>query len=159
MGDKYNIIFLDTNGVLNYSLHRQRLLKSRKSVDYKSMELCKVALSNLARLCNETNSKVVITSSWRRNKEKGYFKNLVDQLTNIGSIDILGETPILDYDVEKGIEIDKWFSDNKHIEYNKYIVIDDKEIEGYISNEVICDRDLGFTTNELYKEAYEKLMA
>jgi hypothetical protein len=69
-----NIIFLDIDGVLNS--HRklkevyERTHKPHSGYNYPFDEIC---LSNLKVLVELTNSKLVITSSWRKDK-KGIYK-------------------------------------------------------------------------------------
>lgn len=158
MSNEYNIIFLDTNGVLNYSEHRERELRKQRSINCRNMKLCDVALSNIQRLCVETNSKIVITSSWRRYKDNGYYNNLVRQLSRLDGVEIIGETPILGYDVDKWLEIESWLLENRYMKFKKYIIIDDKDVADNTEVMVKCDRDTGFTSQKLYYEAYNKLM-
>lgn len=65
-----NLIFLDIDGVLNS--HRKlkevynRTKKPHSLYNYPFDEIC---LSNLKLLVETTNSKIVITSSWRKDEE------------------------------------------------------------------------------------------
>ena len=65
-----NIVFLDIDGVLN---SRNKLIelyyktgKPHSGTNYPFDEKC---LENLKRLIEETNSKIVITSTWRKYEE------------------------------------------------------------------------------------------
>ena len=57
-----NIIFLDIDGVLNSRLYYETLNKPRTT---RYDDICPQRLEWLNNLCKETNSVVVITSSWR----------------------------------------------------------------------------------------------
>ena len=65
-----NIIFLDIDGVLNS--HRKlievykKTHKPHSGYNYPFDEIC---LNNLKELVEKTNSKIVITSSWRKDEE------------------------------------------------------------------------------------------
>lgn len=151
----HRIIFLDTNGVLNFSKHRLEELRKGRSIACENMRLNSIALDLLGKLVRDTNSKVVITSSWRKHKHDGQFNNLKKQLKDRAGIDIFDTTPILGKHIDKGIEIQEWFKQNQHLDIEGFVVIDDEHIEGYSENTVLCDRDTGFTRNDLYNKAYD----
>ena len=100
-----NIIFLDVDGVLN---SRNKLIETYKKThkphsrySYPFDERC---LENLQLLIQETNSKIVITSTWRKD-EKG--RRILLKALNEYELDnkVIGYTPVLDKTREIEIEI------------------------------------------------------
>ena len=116
-----NIIFLDVDGVLNSISNLikvyEKTHRQHSGYNYPFDEKC---LENLRLLVEETNSKIVITSTWRRN-EKG-IKKLLEILSNYHlDKEVIGYTPILNK--SRGEEIKKYLSS---LDYNpNFIIIDD----------------------------------
>ncbi|QCD61113.1 HAD domain-containing protein [Tenacibaculum maritimum] len=126
-----NILFLDIDGVLN-------------SRQWHSSESCKVlgtsvkrffdpvCVEYLNRIVNETETKVVISSSWRILRS---LQNLQDLFKSIGFTGkIFGKTEDLsifepDTPNLRGVEIKNWTKDNqKHFKTPiKYIILDDED--------------------------------
>jgi hypothetical protein len=78
-------------------------------------------------LCKDTNSQIVISSTWRLGRTIGYFE---DTFINLGvELPILGLTPLLSFShsynsVPRGCEIKEYL--NKYQEdYSNYAIIDD----------------------------------
>ena len=124
-----NIIFLDIDGVLNYQTFFKEQKLSRinyyKNLDYKDYQIKLLIqlldidpnkLYLLKEILKETNSKVVITSSWRN---LSIYPLIEDYLIYMG-IPIIGTTPYIDSN--RGLEIKSYL--NSH-EINDYIIIDD----------------------------------
>ena len=149
----HKIIFLDVDGVLNYEEQRQIELRSGRSIDFKNIRLCKRALRLIGKLCEETQAKVVIESSWRKHKTNGRYSNLRTQLRKIAGVEIFSETPISKED-DKEIEIEQWLKENSNIE--NYVIIDDNYMEKHKDRLVQCSSEKGFT-QELYSQALDKL--
>lgn len=123
------IIFLDIDGVLNYQklfikTKNQRLNYSKylaypdylKSLFIKLLEIDINKLYLLKEIIKETNSKVVITSSWRY---LNIYPLVEEYLTNLG-IPIIDATPYIES--KRGEEI-KTYLKNKQID--NYVIIDD----------------------------------
>lgn len=98
-----NIIFLDVDGVLN-SINKlieiyNKTHKSHSGYSYPFDERC---LENLQLLVQETDSKIVITSTWR--KDEDGRKTLLNVLSKY-ELDnkVIGYTPVLEE--TRGIEI------------------------------------------------------
>ena len=109
------VIFLDIDGVLN-SLRSAHAFngyphdfskESLKQFDWVAIELIK-------RVCDETNAKIVISSTWRKQHSIEDFKNYL-------KLDIIDKTPTMMGG--RGYEIQKWLADKENIE--KYAIIDD----------------------------------
>ena len=136
------IIFLDIDGVFNcqlwYKEHfkeaKKRLKKAVKSkeierLEYYKSQICPERIGWFNVLCEETNSKVVISSTWRMGKT---VQELQEILNHCGAtFEIIGKTDHTGY--ERGTEIAKWLRDNikpetygKHYyDFYNYAIIDD----------------------------------
>lgn len=124
------VVFLDVDGVLNTSKTFERVYYSFKNTGKKELEIDSFRLEYLREIIDETDSKLVLSSTWRRffekvdNKvvprsEKG--KQFYDVLSNynIEIYDILS----FDNDINReGLIID-WLSKN---EVETFIIIDDE---------------------------------
>ena len=148
-----NIIFLDIDGVLNS--HRklkevyERTHKPHSGYNYPFDEIC---LSNLKVLVELTNSKLVITSSWRKDK-KGIYK-IIEALKEY-ELDqhIIGYTPILNK--PRGIEIQEYLN---QLDYNSNFIIldDDTDMDNLIDYLIKTNIKVGLT-KENVEEAILKL--
>ena len=132
-----NIIFLDFDGVLNsecFFLKRMRNMQELKMIDVNSLDeddehvkylLCQIDLYNidlLKEVIDETNSKIVVISSWKR---LSCFKKVSKHLINLG-------LPIIDVTIDNGSNRGKGIKDylNTH-NVSNYVVIDDEVFEDY----------------------------
>lgn len=98
-----NIIFLDVDGELTYSEYSN---DQTFDIDIEKVKLLKL-------LCDKTNAKVVISSSWRgsiNHTPKCYYF-LIDLLTNY-KIDVIDKLPNLPLIIEDTIQIKSTFSLN-----------------------------------------------
>ena len=148
-----NIIFLDIDGVLNS--HRklkevyERTHKPHSGYNYPFDEIC---LSNLKVLVELTNSKLVITSSWRKDK-KGI--NKIIEVLKEYELDqyIIGYTPILNK--PRGIEIQEYLN---QLDYNPNFIIldDDTDMDNLIDYLIKTNIKVGLT-EENVEEAILKL--
>ena len=124
-----NIIFLDIDGVLNYQKYfkgqKDLRINYYKTLYYKNyqiklliqlLDIDQNKLYLLKEIINNTNSKVVISSSWRNLK---IYPLIEDYLIKIG-IPIIGITPYIDS--KRGLEIKTYLNNHK---INNYIIIDD----------------------------------
>lgn len=142
MKEKFNIIFLDIDGVLN-GYNKWNLLGWNivKRIKYKPLELWykRIAepfgvheskVKRLAKIVEATNAKVVMSSSWRHGWWKcPYEEQYEDQrqltdLLNKYNIEVIDITPTLKSG-ERGYEICKWLSEHKSI-VNSFIILDDE---------------------------------
>lgn len=126
------IIFLDVDGVLNYSHYT--------NTDTNDIDPSKVDM--LSELCRKTNAKVVITSSWRGSDT--YTPRIYGILRDIlakHNIPVLGDAPYikLEFDNERpnhkhsytikfgtgrGAEVMQYIMDNR---IEKYVIFDDED--------------------------------
>lgn len=177
-----NIIFLDLDGVLNCQLfyeesmwhkllldkiplYRQvkkllrKLLKKKDitKMEYYASQLCKNRIAMLNDLCKETNSVVVISSTWRNNKTVDELQHI---LNNSGAtFKIIDKTPFTGY--ERGTEISKWLKDNinkeehgcLYFDFYRYAIIDDDSdmLLNQANHFFKTDNYSGLTPNTCYK--------
>lgn len=140
-----NIIFLDVDGVLNNCTSRSDLICDNS---FYLLNSCNVQI--LLKLIEETNSLVVLSSTWRK------YAVAVSFLESNG-IDILDSTPILDtLGSLRGNEIRLWmlYNASKYISKNdSYIILDDDSDMLYWqrNNFLLVDNMVGLTNNVAYK--------
>ena len=149
-----NIFFLDVDGVLNLIDYLIKLYyetqKPHSGYDYPFDERC---LGNLKRLVEETNSKIVITSSWR--KETIGKSVLISKLKEYNlDKSIIGYTPILNQLRETEIE---YFLDSFDRLPN-YIIIDDEKNMGELNEYLIKTNPYKGLTLENVEKGIKKLL-
>ena len=111
---KHKIIFLDIDGVLN--------VMSREFDEFGQL-FNPIFVNNLAYIIEKTNAKLVISSTWRYSGLKQMvnmwkYRNLPGE--------IIGITPDLYKDVDRGDEIKAWLEKNID-KVDNYCIIDDDE--------------------------------
>lgn len=133
-----NVVFLDIDGELTYS-------------DYENTETADIDIEKvklLKEICDKSDAKVVISSSWRGSKT--YTPQIYYILTNIlenNGIEVIGETPYisaefedeektrvfslndtlhlkLKYGTGRAAEIQKWI--NEH-DVQNFVILDDED--------------------------------
>jgi hypothetical protein len=123
------VIFLDIDGVLNlcydYLLSQQGLPSQRD--DYGS-SFHPHFVENLKRLIEETDAKIVISSTWRLSglsimKEMWKHRNLPGEIIDITPCFMRTRNTSLC----RGDEIQEWL--NNHIEVTNYVYIDDDHVD------------------------------
>ena len=166
-----NIIFLDIDGVLNCQLLFEKNVKEvkkelKKQVkkeqisrdDYYKEQLCSERISWLNDLCRKAYIKVVISSTWRKNKTVEQLQTI---LNNSGAtFEIIGFTPDLRHEgCVRGNEIHQWIQDNKELlecsyyDFHSYAIIDDDSDMLLWQKENFFQTDgyAGLTPNTCYK--------
>ena len=149
-----NIIFLDVDGVLN-SINKlievyNKTKEPHSGYSYPFDEKC---IENLQRLVRETNSKLVITSTWRKDKEG--IETLLNELKKYGlDKEIIGYTPIL-LNKKRGREIKEYLSTLKDIP-NFIILDDDTDMEELLPFLIKTNIQTGLTYENM-QEAINKL--
>jgi hypothetical protein len=131
-----NLIFLDIDGVLNCELfYLNRVTKRRSELSHESANICPKRLRWVADLCQETNSQLVISSTWRLGKTPAYFADTFAEIggESTAGLVIAGLTPDIhgqalgewDYpSIPRGVEI-KHFLNNYAPCYRNYAILDD----------------------------------
>jgi hypothetical protein len=111
------VLFLDVDGVINSVRSATAFGGFPWKVDSKEIKLFdNVAISLIRKICKETNTKIVLSSTWR--KTVGW-KALRDAL----KLDIIDATPFTFSERMRGVEINEWLE--KHPEVTKYVIVDD----------------------------------
>ena len=135
-----NIIFLDIDGVLTseqndiknqeYYTNMYRLLHETKDSELilKLMDIDIEKIYMLKEVCNITNAKIVITSTWRNNI---IYQLVEEQLISKG-LPIIDTTPYINN--KRGEEIRAFLRKNK---VDNYVIVDDDIFEDF--NELIYD--------------------
>ncbi len=143
-----NIIFLDVDGILN----SQQEMVSQNVVGTMNYEgLNQVSLGLLRTLCELTEAKIVISSTWRSDgheaiagafEAKGWHGILMRTI-------IIGVTPHLN--TNRGGEIDEWLM--SHPEVTNYVIVDDDAdmLDSQMDNFVHVDNIMGFTLYDMVK--------
>ena len=114
MNVKHKIIFLDIDGVLN--------VMSREFDEFGQL-FNPIFVNNLAYIIEKTNAKLVISSTWRYSG-LNFLKKLWKHRNLPG--EIIGITPDLYKNVNRGDEIKAWLEKNIDI-VETYCIIDDDE--------------------------------
>jgi len=151
--EQTKIIFLDTDGVLNNELMTYEKDYEQKSA-YEVDDKCVKLLNDLT---DETNAKIVISSTWRMSLEFNDLKVVLKDKGITG--DVIGITPILNNDCFRGNEIYKWIKENDHMlgcnyyEYNNYVILDDDSDMLYWqrNNFILVDGWCGLTPNIIHR--------
>lgn len=147
-----NIIFLDIDGVLNCQIYYQSDAFSKKD-EHPYNQICKERVKWLNKLCEDTNSKIVISSTWRMSGID-YCKNVLSKCG--ATFDIIGATPI-DPSRVRGVEIKKWIETEKCNfpiwGVKNYAIIDDDSdmLLEQRHNFFHTDNYSGLTPNTCYK--------
>ena len=129
------IIFLDIDGVLNTT-------KTRKVFGRDFIDDILVAL--VAKIVNETQAKVVLSSTWRIEEKD---KRLVEQALAIHGIYIHDCTPRIITTgawTERRIEIQAWLDENPHTHFAIIDDYPDASIEGSFFH---IDENIGLTVS------------
>lgn len=120
------VVFLDFDGVLNslkFMENESKNGKMKKDGFYfclKDFDVKKVML--VRELCEKTDSKIVVTSSWKKMKKYPLIKGCLIVM----GLPIIGETN--DYGSKRGKEIKEYLLAN---ECEDYIVVDDEIFKDY----------------------------
>jgi hypothetical protein len=127
----------------------EKKVRYNEDLDVFLYEFDKETISNLKDLINDSNGKIVITSTWRLNDI--LMEELISQFNknNISADIIIGETPDLHGKVTDNLranEIKEWlniFPDK----INSFVIIDDIDEMGEYTetNLVVCDKFEGLT--------------
>jgi hypothetical protein len=151
-----NIIFLDIDGVLNNEIGMLNKTPEQyhKEQDEIGYPLCMVdprCISLLNDLIEETESKIVMSSTWRKGKSIKEIQELCDLWGIKG--EVVGKTPsLLKYGTVRGNEINSWIEDNEKRVTNYIILDDDSDMLLCQRNHFFhCDGFSGLTPNIIYK--------
>ena len=116
------VIFLDVDGVLNDA--------TTKDVINGYIGLDESKIDGLKKIIDATNADIVLSSSWRLNKDKNniYYDGMYDELEKRlreKGIVILDCTVDTGDDYYRGKQIKLWLDHNKDLNITDYVIIDD----------------------------------
>ncbi len=145
------IIFLDIDGVLNYSK-----LSADDVIRTPSGTLSKRAISLLNKLTDDSGAKIVISSTWRLDPSNSAKQSLI--LAGVTG-DIISTTPNGCSMCIRGNEIRQWLVGNRAIincyasDFKDYVILDDDSDMLYWqrNNFVLVDSSVGLTQNIIYR--------
>ena len=148
-----NAIFLDVDGVLNsINKFKEVYYKTKKAHSGYNYPFDENALENLKEIVIKTNSKIIITSTWRKNRLGKMI--LLKKLKEYGIDDkVIGYTDVINDNRE--VEIKEYLRRNPNIK--NFIIIDDSsKLVDLIDRLVKIDINVGLT-KENKEEAIKKL--
>jgi len=126
-----NIIFLDIDGVLNTHNHLVKQVEQDSINSYQAQfNFCPESLANLKQIVEETDAKIVVSSTWRisyrcvyDDPHRKFWKAIIKNLASIGIHKrIIGITPSLKDTRIRGEEIKAWLSNHQ---VDNFVIIDD----------------------------------
>lgn len=145
-----NLVFLDYDGVVNTTIFFKNEDNPRACQPKDNMVSNYQACRWLSRLCLETNSKIVVTSSWR------YEPNYKECLYNGGldtNVEIIGKTGEFNYQT-RGYAINN-FLEHFEVPVEHMVILDDRnDMDMYYDYLVECDSTVGFTRTDYFKAKF-----
>lgn len=134
------VVFLDIDGVLNTSKTFIDRYNEYKQTGNMKIEIDEFRVKYLADIIKETNSKIVLSSSWRifwdnNLKPKNTKAQEFEKILNKYELKIYSKTDYLGIEREK--EIDEWL--RKHDNIENFIIIDDEsfDLQKYVGKNLI----------------------
>lgn len=139
------VIFLDFDGVINTAAHCD--LMGRDSLSYKMID-------NLNLIINATKADIVVSSDWRDGmsvdelnnhlKKFGCHGKVIDKTVSISDLTGLDKDhPLMQLWMStRPKQIKAWLKDHPT---DKYVVLDDMNLSGYIPNFIHIDGKVGLT--------------
>lgn len=127
------IIFLDIDGVLNYTnWYVSERYQNMQYDENNELEIDPACAERIINICNETDAKIVITSDWRlswygtilRLGRGGIPESyILDKTPERIWLKLLGNKNV-NIDISRGAEINDWLEFNP--ECTNYVIIDDR---------------------------------
>ena len=148
------IIFLDIDGVLNHQLfYEEQEFRAHTDIDRSRISL-------LNNLIEDTNAKVVISSTWRIGTTIEELQTILNDEGFTG--EVIGKTPQGGNDCCRGNEIYKWIKDNDKLlgkpyyEFKDYVIFDDDSdmLLCQRNNFLLVDNFVGLTPNLMHKARF-----
>ncbi len=151
MQENLRVIFIDVDEVLNTLTSAFLVNKGiyPPDVEYGTSTMDHGCVQLFRALCKETKSMFVLSSTWRKNKNKDFIKTLEWCGFTDWKEYYLGDTPILD--TIRGEEIKSFLTDHPNIK--NYVIIDDNSdmLDEQLPHFVKVNGDIGFTVYDYIK--------
>lgn len=161
------VLFLDCDGVIN-TIDNQ--LTSKDNIELR-IDGCLIdfvyykpaLIRNINELCNRYELKVVMSSTWRKDYEISYMKQLFKYMGLSCQLIDYTTKENMEYNIEnndlRGLQIQKWLNENK---VDDYLVIDDMYGAGayqHVDRFIHLDNMIGFdyTAYKLTVNKFDKL--
>ena len=152
------VIFLDIDGVLNHEAfykERHERRDEKGAWEHPYSEIDPKAVSNLNTLCDETDAKIVISSTWRHHGLE-YCKDVLEKMGFTG--EIIDITPSHESRF-RGLEILDWVKSNeeligdRYFNFTEYVILDDDSDMLYWqrNNFLLIDRFVGLTMGDVFR--------
>ncbi|MDO7847584.1 HAD domain-containing protein [Hymenobacter sp. M29] len=133
MKDRPNLLFLDVDGVLNCQVFYEKRGWPTEEVSHAVANLCPDRIKWINDLCKDTNTKVVVSSTWRLGKHVDELQDMFDGVG--GTFEVVGITPSIHAQppgpnpyntasIPRGVEIKYWL-DHTPFKYSNYAIVDD----------------------------------
>lgn len=151
------IIFCDIDGVLNEDRTPSRTKSRVIFIDEEK-------LLRLKRIVDATGAKIVLSSTWRYDRDdpkyNGDFLELREAFYDVG-LDFYDYTPVDAIGIRRGMEIRAWLGLHRG-EVDRFIILDDElfdfEERGLLPRLIKTDFAYGGLTEELAQEAIDLLL-
>ena len=151
------VIFLDIDGVLNEDTTPTRTKSRVVFIDEEK-------LLRLKRIVDTTNAKIVLSSTWRYDREdpryNGDFLELQEAFQKVG-LEFHSYTPVDAVGIRRGMEIKAWLGLHRS-EVERFIILDDDlfdfEERGLLPHLIKTEFGDGGLTEELAQEAISLLL-
>lgn len=141
---------MDVDGVINSINNLIKVAtETNRSYSGYSYPFDPDCLRNLKELVLATNSSLVISSSWRKDKEG--MEKLLEALKKYGLDElVVGCTP--DLGLSRGAEIKKYLEDAKFTDNSRFVILDDDRDMEDLQEHLICtDIHFGLTKEDVQK--------
>jgi hypothetical protein len=158
-----NLIFLDIDGVLNCQLffeekrQAERVREAKEPFAFEKGNICRERLEMFNTLCRETDSAVVLSSTWRTGKTVEWLQKMFLELG--GTFQLLDKTGQCPSRI-RGAEIAQWLEINckakfgvDYFDFYRYVIIDDDSdmLLNQAAHFFQTDSYAGLTPNTCYK--------
>lgn len=118
------VIFLDIDGVLNSVEYSVGMQTNKRSMRIEDADPVKVGL--LQFVCEQTDAKIVISSTWRIGRKVEWFDGF---FSSFGWFQppVIGLTPRRARigSIGRGDEINDWLDDHNDLNIEQYVIVDD----------------------------------
>jgi len=153
------IIFLDIDGVLNHERFYKERFEARYeegAIPHPYSEIDPECVEKLNLLCQSTEAKVVISSTWRHSgldycKDVLVFHGFKGEIIDITPTCRCGMC-------KRGNEIHRWIEDNRELvgpyyNFTEYVILDDDSDMLYWqrNNFLLIDRFVGLTSGDVFR--------
>lgn len=142
-----NIIFLDIDGVLNTGRNQdfQASIEGKSTFEHQ-FNFDDGCMKNLKELVDEFDAYIVISSSWRIEKDETYGTEILRNLKDYDLDNrIIDRTP--SFSTIRGEEIKQWLINNKEKVDNFLILDDEDDMIDLVTNLALCNDYYGIDEN------------